>query len=64
VSETEAFTKRRDSFISGVSVRGCVALLVCGTVCAATLLGIELSGPLQTVVVLVFGYYYSRTEQK
>jgi hypothetical protein len=65
MSETEAFTKRKDSFIAGISVRGTVALLVCATVCSAQLLRIDIDGLLQTVVVLVFGYYYGqRSETK
>lgn len=64
MSETEAFSKKRDSWIAGISVRGVVAVLVCATVCAATLLKYQIDGPLETVVVLVFGYYYSRTESK
>lgn len=64
MSATELLTKTRDSFVAGVSVRGTVALAVTATVCAATLLHIELTEPLRSIALFVFGYYFLKHEQK
>lgn len=63
MSETEAFSKRRDSFLAGISVRGIVALAVTITVCAGQFLHHEVSEPLKTIAVVIFGYYFLNREQ-
>jgi hypothetical protein len=60
VSDTENFSKRRDSFLSGISVRGAVALAVLVTVCTLTLLKVDVTEPLKTIAVLISGYYFGR----
>jgi hypothetical protein len=58
MSETESFSKRRDSFVAGVSVRGTVTLAVTITVCAMQFLHLEVGEPLKTIAVVIFGYYF------
>lgn len=54
------FSKRRDSWLHGVSVRGTVALTVLVTICALTLLKLDVTEPLKTIAVLISGYYFGR----
>lgn len=54
------FSKRRDSFLAGISVRGTVALIVLLTICTLTLLKVDVTEPLKTIAVLISGYYFGR----
>jgi hypothetical protein len=63
VSETEAFTKRRDSFIHGVSVRGTAALVVIVTICVSMLIKYPVEDPLKTMAYIIGAYYFAPREQ-
>lgn len=62
-SDTEAFTKRRDSFIHGISVRGVLAVTAIGTVCASMLLQIPVEDPLKTIVFIIGAYFFGNRDQ-
>jgi len=47
----------QESRILGVTVRGVIALLVIGTVCAMSLIGVTVTEPLYTLVISVSSFY-------
>lgn len=63
--ETSFTTKETDhSRIFGVSLRGWIALGVVLTVCAMSVLMIEVKEPLYTLAGLIVGFYFGQNKPK
>ncbi len=58
--ETTQFTKRSDSSIGGISVRGIIVLLIVTTLCAMNLMKIPVVEPLYSVACSAIAYYFGQ----
>lgn len=63
MSESEPKRIRHDSRILGLSVRAVIALIVIITVCAMSLLLIEIKEPLYTLAGLIVGFYFGQNQK-
>ena len=65
--DTQQFTKPTPadtSRIGGVSLRGWIAVIVILTVCAMSLLALEIKEPLYTLAGLIVGFYFGQNQTK
>lgn len=63
--DTQQFTKNPvESKIFNVSMRGWIALIVILTVCAMSVMGIEIREPLYTLAGMVVGFYFAQQKQR
>ena len=53
-----------ESKILGVSARGWLAFIVIYTVCVMSSFGVEVSEPLNTMVHVMIGFYFARSQEK
>lgn len=66
--ETQIFEKAKppveESRIMNVSMRGWIALIVVLTVCAMSVMNLEIREPLYTLAGMVVGFYFAQQKQK
>ncbi len=61
---TPPFKLSKESKLFGCSVRGLLVIMIVGTVCYMSVVGIIVSEPLYTLVGLTVGYYFGQNQSK